>query len=186
MENKFSANEFTQFMDWLVDKGLMNKSTAVSRKLATLKILSALDEHELNDLRAIDREQAFKRFVNKFGREFKPGSLTAFKGRFNNAIDEFIRYVDNPSSFKVMPKRVSKTEAGDEQKKMKVKKNPVKPLQTVNPDISHVIKNATSVIFPIPIREGVVVQIHNVPTDLTESEAARIGAVIKALAVTIN
>lgn len=184
MENKFSADDFTQFMDWLVDKGLMNKSTAISRKLAALKILSALDDHELSDLRAIDREQAFKRFVNKFGREFKPGSLTAFKGRFNNAIDEFIRYAENPSNFKVVPKRISKTEAGDEQKKIKVK-NPVKPLQTANPGTSPA-NNPTSIIFPIPIREGIVIQIHNVPADLTESEAARIGAVIKALAVTIN
>lgn len=181
MENKFSVSEFTQFMDWLVDKGMMNKSTATSRKLATIKILSALDEHELGDLRTIDREQTFKRFVNKFGKEFKPGSLTAFKGRFNNAVDEFIRYAEDQANFKVIPKRLSKLDAGDEQKKSKGKKveNPLQPPPRAHPPFV----SPTAVVFPIPIRAGIVVQIHNVPTDLTPSEAERISAVIKALAV---
>jgi hypothetical protein len=44
-------------------------------------------------------------------------------------------------------------------------------------------QGTTKIIFPIPLREGVVVQIHNLPMDLTAAEAQRISAVINALAV---
>lgn len=40
-----------------------------------------------------------------------------------------------------------------------------------------------TLIFPIPIRNGVVVELHGLPTDLTNSEANKISTVINALVV---
>jgi hypothetical protein len=39
-------------------------------------------------------------------------------------------------------------------------------------------------VFPIPIRENVVVRIHNLPFDLTAAEAEKIANVVKAMAMT--
>jgi hypothetical protein len=38
-------------------------------------------------------------------------------------------------------------------------------------------------IVPIPIRADLIVRIHGIPLDMTETEAEKIGAVVKALAV---
>jgi hypothetical protein len=41
---------------------------------------------------------------------------------------------------------------------------------------------ATNGIIPIPLREDLTVRVWGLPADLTKAEAARIGAVIMALA----
>ena len=41
-------------------------------------------------------------------------------------------------------------------------------------------------IIPIPLREGLTVHIQDLPRDLTQAEAARIGAVICALATPLK
>jgi hypothetical protein len=38
-------------------------------------------------------------------------------------------------------------------------------------------------VFPIPIRENVVVRVHGLPFDLTPAEAKKIAAVIQAMAL---
>lgn len=37
-------------------------------------------------------------------------------------------------------------------------------------------------VYPIPLRADVVVRICDLPADLTQAEAAKIGAIVKALA----
>jgi len=38
-------------------------------------------------------------------------------------------------------------------------------------------------IFPVPLREDLIVYLQNVPLDMTQAEARKIAAVIKALAL---
>lgn len=184
MDTKYSENELLQFMDYLGDKGIIKPATAKSRKIAAGKILGALDEHEKHDLRNLDRDQAFTRFTNKSGKDFTPDSLTAYKSRFFSALDDFLRWVDNPAAFK---SSVSQRNTRNSNEQSAQPKKTIKVLKTIPPTQgnSNAIppEGGQSLIFPIPIREGVVVKIHNLPIDLTRVESERICAVIKALAV---
>lgn len=184
MEEKYSEGELLKFMDYLGDKGIIKPATAKSRKIAAGKILSALDGHEKHDLRNLDREQAFTRFTNKSGKEFTPDSLTAYKSRFFSALDDFLRWVENPAAFK---SSVSQRNTRNSNEQSTLPKSGIKILKTITPpqvsSNTNPHEGGLSIIFPIPIREGVVVKIHNLPLDLTRVEAERISAVIKALAV---
>lgn len=184
MDSRYSENELAEFLDYVCAKGLIKEATAKSRKVAALKVLSALDDHEKIDLRNLDRDLSFQRFVNKLGKEFSPDSLATYKSRFNSALDDFLRYVENPAAFKPggsqRTSRKGKDE-GDAASKASIKRNEQEHVPSP-PSMQHA-QGTMKIIFPIPLREGVVVQIHNLPMDLTAAEAQRISAVINALAV---
>lgn len=185
MENKYSESELLQFMDYLGDKGIIKLATAKSRKIAASKILGALDENEKTDLRNLDRERAFMRFQNKSGKDFTPDSLLTYKSRFFSALDDFLSWVENPATFKPAGSqraaRGSAEQTSLPRKTSKLQK--AVPQSQGNLHTGQHEGGQQPLIFPIPIRDGVVVKIHNLPIDLTRGESERICAVIRALAV---
>lgn len=183
MDATYTEAELTSFLDYLAEKGILNANTAQGRKVATLKILSALDDHEKLDLRSVDRETTFQRFVNRFGREFNPKSLQVYRSRFNSTLQDFFRYQQNPAAFRTsVPMRTARVREGTESsfkdpRRSASRHNAAQPDQTARGT-----PLPQTIVFPVPIRDGVVVQIHNLPNDLTPAEAARISAVVSALA----
>ncbi len=186
MSSDYSADELQSFLEWGVQKGLLKQETGNSRRTAVQKVLSALDESEREDLRGIDIESTFARFVNKNAKSFTPQSLTTYKSRFQTALEDFLRYKENPATFRFEGTRRTRITAGDAQDEKKGS-----PKRTTRPAAA-TGKNeppppqppvVSEVVFPIPIRDGVVVRIHNIPNNLTKAEAQRISAVVLALAM---
>lgn len=187
MDDRYSEAELIKFLDWLGGKGLINSATAKSRKIAAAKVLSALDEDEKRDLRTLDKELVFQRFSNKGGKEFTPDSLTTYKSRFNSALEDFFNWRMNPAGFKPGGAQRAGRGKGKGGEPLP-KKRGIKILPTIPqepPHLPEAMVNATGqqLVFPIPIRNGVIVKIHNLPLDLSQMEAERICSVIKALAV---
>lgn len=186
MSSEYSAAELQSFLEWGIEKGLLKQATGDSRRSAAQKVLNALDESEREDLRGIDVESTFARFINKNAKSFTPQSLATYKSRFQAALEDFLRYKENPTTFRFDGQRrgrSSPTETQDN-KKASAKR---KPRTSAEPDKSDRAPSApppvSEVVFPIPIREGVIVRIHNIPNNLTKAEAQRISAVILALAM---
>jgi len=169
----FSKAKFLEFLDFLGNKGLMNKMTVASRKAAVKTFLSILSDQEAQDVTKLDLNELAIRFSNLKGAEFKPESIKVYKSRVTTALEDFKKYRANPLSFKptVGAPRTSgatKAEKADDQK-------PVVKDQKFLDDQS-------GIAFPVPIRPNVVVRIVGIPSDLTKKEAAKIGNVIAALA----
>lgn len=187
MSTDYSEQALSTFLDWLGDKGLVKQATAKSRKIAALKILSALDGHEKIDLRSLDRDATFQRFVNKLGSDFTPDSLVTYKSRFTSALEDFLRYKENPAGFKpgLSSRSARKTKgSSDTGRKPSISSKTKNSHSTdINQQQQHTTVDISKFVFPIPLRDGVVVQIHNIPSNLTAAEAERISAVIKALAI---
>lgn len=185
-KDSYGGDGLIQFLDYTVQKGLLNPNTANARKFAVQKILSAIDSHESQDLRSIDRNLVYQRFVNKMGRDFTPGSLTAYRSRFNRALDDFLRWKEDPSAFKPglsqrNTRSISNGEGEQGKQKKKTAKSARQPVETKPAvDFSH----HAPVVFPIPLRPGLVVLIHHLPSDLSADEARKICAVVTALAAT--
>jgi len=183
MTNGYSAKEFINFIDYLADKGLLKKATASARKAAAVAFLDILDEDEKLDIRAIDLDNLAMRFANIQGAKFTPQSLTTYKSRYNSALKDFLSYRENPLGF--VPNISQRSKRG----KAKPEKYPVKSATSattedkpaaqpsVTPDLT-----GETIIFPIPLRKGVIVKVAGVPVDLTSTEAEKISDVIKALA----
>lgn len=176
MSVSYSEKELLEFIDYLSTKSLLSSSTASGRKAAALKILAALDPEEKTDLRNLDIEQTFQRFSNKFGKEFTPQSLVTYKSRFNSALSDFFKYHENLAGFKTgTTKKISKDNGSESKasgKKISAKDK--------TPPLVQPLADPKSYVLQIPIGNGTLVEIRNLPMDLTEADATKIAAVIKA------
>lgn len=177
-DKDYSIAAFNRFFDHAAEKGLMKRNTAISRKAATNKILAVLDESELSDLRALDLGDTFDRFQNLQGMQYKPDSLQVYISRARTAVGDFISYVDNPSSFKSNSTQRSSTKSKGTSKKEKNVNNQKGMDQE---ELSH--HDVKGIIVPVPLRENLTVKISNLPADLTQAEAERLAAIVKAYAV---
>lgn len=195
-ERDYSLTGLNNFLDYALDKGLMKKETASGRKRASNQILEVLDEHELRDLRQVDLDAAARRFANLQGSKFKPSSLQVYVSRTKSAVQDFISYVDDPINFRSSVSTRASSGNGKFKKDIKKQKdigsstNANQAAPPLSGDTSRQNENPGglggapgTLIFPVPIRSNLVVNISNIPSDLTEQEAAKIAAVIKALAI---
>src|SRR5215469_8067402 len=94
-----SGQALIAFLKRAGDKGLMKTNTANSLRAASTQVLGVLDNWGTLDVRAIDVEEATKRFVNKRNEKFTPESLEAYKRRFSQAVKLFLEYADDPSGW---------------------------------------------------------------------------------------
>lgn len=177
-EKTYSIQEFITFMDMVTKKGLLNTATANSRKNATLQVLDALDEDEKQDLRAIDVDLCFERFSNLHSSRFTPDSLKVYKTRFKKGLGDFLSWKQNPMTFR--PDVVSKKPST----KKSIEAEVITPNNTESQidriPIAYKQPLTSMDVFPIRIRENVIVQVANLPHDLTQAEAQKIARVIQA------
>ncbi|TYL86778.1 hypothetical protein [Bradyrhizobium cytisi] len=175
-----SQSDLIAFLDYLADKGLMNATTASSRKGAVKTLFSVLDPTETADVTTLKIDEVAMRFANKRGADFKPDSVKVYKSRVIGAIEDFKKYRADPLNFKVSLTPKATSGKGD-------KASPAKePAQdTSNPQAHQPIEpfvSPSEIVFPIPIRPNTIVRIVGLPSDLTPQEASRIANVIQALA----
>ena len=162
----------------------MAKNTVGGRKAAVGNVLGVLDPEEKGDVTSIDLDSAMTRFINLEGKKYNTSSLNVYKSRTNAAINDFLSYIDDPLSFKPHAAKNDKKGTGtNPPKKLKrPKASSVMPDETSAP-IS-ISQSDSAKVFPIQIRENLVVRIHGLPFDLTPAEAERIASVVKAMAMT--
>lgn len=178
-----SREEFFKFLDYIRAKGLMSPATVEARKASANKVLSILDEHEAQDVTALDLDAVVERFGHLRGKNYTPDSLRSYKSRTKSAIDDFARYLENPLAFKPgVQRREKKISNGGTQKLHHLE---AKNLSTSPPDLGRpaIVPAASSTILPIPLRADLTVHVQGLPFDLTPAEAKKIAAVIQAMAL---
>jgi hypothetical protein len=173
-----SRTALLEFLDYLANKGLMNRTTAAARKAAANNVLGILDESEAADLSKLDLDAAMARFHHLHGSRYTPETLNVYKSRTKSAIDDFLRYQRDPLNFKpgiqLGLRRV-------ERPKPATAKDDAARSETGQANAIEAPPAAVN-ILPIPIRPDLTVKIQGLPFDLTMSEANKIANVIKAMA----
>ena len=179
-----SLNALVEFLDWTADKGLMAKNTVAGRKAAVGAVLGVLAPEETSDVTTVDLDSAMARFVNLQGKKYNTSSLNVYKSRTNAAINDFRDWLADPLAYKP---HLNKSDKKIAPKPPKAKTNTATKSHgddSQTPSSSANLHQATANVFPIPIRENVVVRIHNLPFDLTAAEADKIANVVRAMAMT--
>ena len=171
----YSENSFTSFMRQSVVAGLVNPATLRARKLAAEQLFSELKSHERQDLRLLDVEELGARFHKLEDSSIRPESMAVYQSRLRDALADFIAWTDNPTDF---------TPRDSEQKQLRemLRSEPEGHRQAREELALNPPRNPHE-IFPVPIREDLVVYLQNVPLDMTQREAEKIAAVVRALAV---
>lgn len=190
--DRYSIHKLQEFFSLVISRGLMKKATAESRRTAVMKVLGVLDDDAKQDLREIDRDDAFNRFQNLTAQDYSPDSLAIYRTRFNAALDDFIRWAENPAGFRsavaTRTARRPRPVNGGREARL-----PELPLQDEPSPFAFSAEPETPrpsvydcLDIPVPLRKGVVVRIHGLPSDLTVDEASKITAVVNAYAVPLR
>lgn len=193
MVKDYSLDALNMFLDYALEKGLLKPETAKSRKTAVNKILEKITDEQKADVRTVNLDREADHFANRQGAGYIPSSLQTYKSRAKTALADFEAYVDSPMHFKpsggTNGKAQSKPGSAQAVRKVKQNKSPqqrevgsgdAQREQSVGDE--RPAPDSKTLTFPVPIRPGLIVQLHGIPFDLTTAEAEKIAQVVKALA----
>jgi len=185
----YSRAALARFIEYVVAKGLVNPSTAQGWRVATTKVLEELTAEELADVRRIDVEDTFRAFLHRNPGRLSPASVGEYRRRVGRAIEEFVRWVDDPGAYGALgsaavrqgdgpgPRRrgrarVSTAAAGEVRSAGHVDGAAAAPSQPP--------RRRDGLALEYPLRPGFLAQVV-VPPDLTVDEARRMGAFLLTL-----
>ena len=172
----FSEAAFLEFLRQSAVSGIVKPATGRARKLAAEQLLVQLKSHERLDLRHLDVDELCTRFHILQGSTIRPENLQVYNQRLCSALQDFLRWTEDPTQF------VS-TEGEMTESKRVASRDDVGQA-AAREDLSLNPPRSPHDIFPIPLREDLVVYLHNIPLNMTEKEAHKIASVVQALAVT--
>lgn len=178
MANSYSADDLLGFLDHAGDKGLMPAATAQALAVGTRNVLGVLAEDEKADLGQLDLDAAIKRFTNKRARDFNPSSLKEYGRRIRRAVELFVDWREDPANFKIK----TRATAGPGPREKKEARDSEPPGREAGSEQA-VDEVAGTYRSSVPVRQGIVVTLVNIPKDLTSAEAERIASFVKMLAL---
>lgn len=159
----YSISNFLRFLDEL-DK-YINPETSRNITLTAKRLLDNSDSglDPSTDIRTVD----FEKIVDHEYAESKISEKAkkTYVGRMNSGLKYFIQYL-NGGEIKVVRGRMRAVRKPTNEMAEKTVPEPTKTF-----------------VLPIPIREGLILNISNLPLDLTEEDADKIARIIKSYAV---
>jgi hypothetical protein len=174
-EKDYSQTAFLKFLREGAVTGITSPATARSRKLAAENLLVQLNTQERHDLRLLDVDELCSRFHKLQGSTIRPESIEVYKERLCSALKDFIEWTQDPAGFQSVE--------GEKSEAVLVASRDTPGQAQAREELALNPPRSPHDIFPIPIREDLVVYLQNVPLDMTLAEARKIAAVIQALAL---
>jgi hypothetical protein len=193
-EPDYSRPALARFIDYVVDKNLVHPATAQGWRVATSKVLEELPAEAEADVRQLDVEGTFRRFLNRYPGRLSPASVGEYRRRVGRAIEEFVRWVEDPGgyAFKGAP-RTARAD-GRRRPDSSPPSGGVDPSPAGGSGSGRRLAASGSQAAPrppalgdgialqYPLRPDLLAQVV-VPRDLTVEEARRMGAFLVTLAV---
>ena len=171
-EPDYSREALARFIEFVVEKGLVNASTAQGWRVATGKVLEELAPEARADVRRIDLDAVFRAFLNRNPGRLSPVSVGEYRRRVGRAIEEFVKWVENPGSYGVRPTWTTRVDS-----RARRRSSPAPQ----DRDRSEELPPPAGIALNYPLRPGFLAQVM-VPRDLTVDEARRMGAFLLTLA----
>ncbi|MFY3788745.1 hypothetical protein ACOT10_14915 [Providencia manganoxydans] len=176
--DKKDVDSFKMFLEELIASDTININTAKNLRNSSLRLLTVINQEEAKDLTAIDINRLAERFSASVAPPPTEGSLNTYKSRFERALSLFISDENTPKQkSSSQPKLVTKPSTT-------VKNEKIIAVSKKEDEMSGEGSKVKTFKLPIPLREDFIVQIDNLPQNLTSDEAERIATIIKSFAVT--
>jgi hypothetical protein len=177
---------FVQHWDWVADKGLMPRNTAMGVRAAVSQILKIEDGWESIDVRNIDLDNLLARFRNLS--DLSPGSLATYESRFRSGWASYLAYLDSPTTYQPKArKQPPQHEPSRQSKRGRI--GPSDPSGASSEDIQETGSNqplsppsVRLVVYPFPVRPDVFAEL-KLPANLSADEAERLSTFLRALAL---
>lgn len=166
MENNYiSVKALSDFIEGLPSMGAVGDSTLKNLRAVPKMLLHV--NHDVDHFESINAEETVEKFIAETGAQVGDASRSSYKSRINQAIKLYKNYLIDPMSiFESQEKEVTTK----------------KPLPKINLPQHAINPASTTIDIPVPIRDGLILMIPGVPTDLTNEEAERIASILKVYA----
>lgn len=171
---------FVQHWDWVAEKGLIPRASALATRAAVSQILKIDDNWESTDVRQLDVDSVIARYRNLS--KLAPASLATYESRFRSGRESYLTYLDNPASYQPRGRkpaqRNGKPRPGpkNEAARQPTPGGPGSPRGRVPSS------GTKLVVYPFPVRPEVFAEL-KLPADLTVEEALRLGKFLEAIAL---
>lgn len=172
-----TGQQLVEFWSWAYKKGLMNENTGRSFAAASKQVLSIEENWEKLDVSSINVDEFIERFKNKRGKKFKPDSLNAYERRFRQALDLFLEYTRDPSTWRFKGQTPSSRKPQKENSQRHSS-----AFESAGEAIHQGPTAMALVEYPFPLRESCIVRLR-LPADLKVGEIERLAAFMRTLAV---
>lgn len=179
-----SGKDFIDFWKRAAEKGELKPNTARTIGVSCAQVLQCTENWEILDMRTLNLDDAFRRFLNKRGKDLKSASLSSYKNRLKNGINMFLDYANDPSAWK--PQFKSRLPSQERKLSQPISKDdPINIIPQNQPTVSEQWKLSPSTPFieyPFPLREGQLAYL-KLPTDLKTVEVKRLTTYLNSLTV---
>ena len=174
-DKDYSEAAFLEFLRQGAITGITKPATARSRKLAAKQLLDQLRSHERIDLRLLDVDELCSRFHKLEGSTIRPETLQLYNERLSSGLKDFISWTGAPATFESVE--------GEKPEAVVVAARDTPDQSQAREELALNPPRSPYDIFPVPLREDLIVYLQNVPLDMTQAEARKIAAVVQALAL---
>ena len=171
----YSQTAFLEFLRQVAVSGVTKPALARSRKLAAEQLLPQLKSHERIDLRLLDVDELCERFHKLQGSTIRPETLQLYNDRLSSGIKDFVSWTSEPATFQSVE--------GERPESVRVAAQDTPEMAQAREELALDPPRSPHEIFPVPLRDDLVVYLQNIPLDMTRTEAAKISAVVQALAL---
>lgn len=186
MDQDFSFQALIEFLKYVADHGLWKANTALGYRSAAAKVEGDLTEQEASDVRQIDLDLLFQRYMNRNKVKVSPSTLAAYKRRLGTSIEEFERYRADPLTYRPemgtsrSRNESDETKAKPATKRKKAASTASKPADAPMPE--EPASSTPMLTIPFPLRPDFLASVQ-IPRNLKKSEAERLAAFIRTLAM---
>ena len=174
-DKDYSQPAFLEFLRQAAVTGNTTPATARSRKLAAEHLLIQLKSHERIDLRLLDVDELCTRFHKLQGSTIRPENLQLYNQRLSSGLKDFLSWTTDPANFQSIE--------GEKPESVMVAARDTPGQAQAREELALNPPRSPHDIFPVPLREDLVVFLQNIPLDMTRAEASKIAAVVHALAL---
>jgi hypothetical protein len=191
-EPDYSRAALARFIEFVVEKGLVQPATAQGWRVSTSKVLEELSPDEADDVRRIDLPATFKAFLNRNPGRLSPASVGEYRRRVGRAIEQFVRWVEDPGAYSFRPVTRARAElrprpepgvaARSEAQRSGAERSERVRSSLATALATHPAEGPSGIALDYPLRPDLLAQVV-VPRDLTVEEARRMGAFLITLAV---
>jgi hypothetical protein len=175
MSTNFSSDDFFAFLREATLAGRMAPVAAKSRRAAAEMLFTKLADGESADLRTLDIDALKSRFLDAQSDGVRSEVVELYAVRLREALDDYFRFVDSPTTFTSVATRAQASRRRDESSPRTAQERALESVRLSAP-------RQRPDVVPVALNEDRVVYLHGIPTDLTPQEARKIARVVEALA----
>lgn len=177
------------FFERMVQLNELPRGSADPLRTGCKKVLDAEEDPDGINLRDLDTATVFRHFENKNRGQLKPSSLDAYKKRFSQSVEMYLKYIDDDKDWNSVKPRAQRSE-GKTKPKPKVETPPT--VEEPAPETNGATPTPTPpaapgvqmVTVPVPLRKDGTRATVTLPIDATEREVRKIAQIIELYAMT--